>query len=434
MRNLALLIFLAGVLGCGNNPAGEKPPAGPVTVSVIQPKRQSLVRIVEQPGSVQPYEEAQLLARIPGYVAVLKADIGKKVKEGELLAELSVPDLVQEGKEKDAKVKRAKAEVTQAEKALASAKANTKAVAAQVAEAKAGLTRTEALKERWSSESERVGRLAGQGILDRQTADETQNQYKAALAAYTESVARVTSAKEQAAKAGTDEDKASADLEAAKAHVEEAEAGAGRVKALLDYAKITAPFDGIVTRRRINTGDLVRPIPDKADGLFAVAKINPVRLVIQVPEADAGLVTENSSVKLTVPARKGPPLEGKVSRTSWSLEPGSRTLRVEIDQDNSDDRLRPGMYVFAHLSEQLPEAWTVPVAAVAKQGDNLVVFLVDGDKVSRAIVQTGNSDGKSIELLRIQPADSPIPKELTGKEKIAASAAGLTDGATVVVK
>jgi RND family efflux transporter MFP subunit len=433
-REMPLVVSLFAILGCGGNPGAEKAPPAPASVIITQPTRQSLARIVEQPGTVQPYEETQLQVRITGYVAVLNADIGKKVKEGEVLAELSVPDMVQEGKEKDAQVKRALAEVKQAEKALASAKANAKAASAVVEEARAGLTRTEALKKRWSSESDRVNRLVGQGILDQQTADETLNQYRAAQAAHNEVLARVTSAREMAAKAATDEEKAVADLDAAQARVDVTKADAGRMQALLGYAKIVAPYDGIVTRRRVNTGDFVQPTTGKLEGLFAVARLNPVRLVINVPEADAGLVTEKCPVKLAIPALKGPPIQGKVDRTSWSLDPGSRTLRVEIDHPNTDDRLRPGMYVYAHLTEQLPEAWTVPVTAVVKQGDNMVVFLVDDDKVARATVQVGHSDGKRIELLRIQPPGSPLPKEVTGDEKIATTAAGLTDGAQVTIK
>lgn len=436
LRNLALAGFLLALLGCGGTPTptGDKTAAGPVAVKVVSPTRQSLARVVEQPGSVHPYEETQLHARIPGFVGEVKVDIGKKVAAGELLAELSVPEMVQEVKEKAAQVKRAKAEVTQAEKALASAKANAKAVGSLVAEAKAGLTRTEALKARWASESERITRLVGQGILDPQTGDETRNQYRAAEASHAEVLARITSAKELALKAGTDEDRAAADVEAARARVEVAEAAAARVQALLGYAKITAPYAGIVTRRRVNTGDFVQPTTGKSDGLFAVAKINPVRLVIHVPEADAGLVTDKSTVKLVLPALKGVPLQGKVDRTAWSLEPGSRTLRVEIDQDNTGDKLRPGMYVFAYLTEQLPEAWTVPLSAVTKQGDGMVVFLIDGTKVVRASAQVGHSDGKFIEIVRIQPPGAPLPVEPKGDEKLAATAAGLTDGAAVKVE
>jgi len=319
------------------------------STTALQPAR-PVTRVVDQPGVIQATEETQLHARIPGYVALLHVDIGARVKMGDVLAELSAPELVQEVAAKKALVLRAEAEANQARKALASSRAEAEAKSAVIAETEAGITRTEASRQRWAIESERMTRLVQQGILDPQTRDETINQAAAAQASHAEALARVTSARALASKAGTDIEKADADVLAAEAQVAVAKAEAGRVEAMLAFGKITAPYDGVVTRRRVNTGDFVQPTVGKPDGLFTVAKLDPVRIVIQVPEADAALVTDGSPVKLTIPALKGQPILARVTRSSWALDPGSRTLRVEIDQPNADHRLRPGMFVQSQIT------------------------------------------------------------------------------------
>src|SRR5262249_2984410 len=156
----------------------------------------------------------------------------------------------------------------------------------------------------------------------------------------------------------------------------------GRIEALLEYTKITAPYDGVVTRRSVNTGDFV--IGAEKVALFSVAQIDPVRVVVQVPEADAGLVLPGQDVSFAIQGFEDPLPTGKVRRTSWSLEPGSRTLWTEIDLPNPKGLVRPGTYVFASLKVELPATWTIPATAVAKVGDESVVYLVEGGKAVRA--------------------------------------------------
>jgi len=399
----------------------------PTRVAVVSPVRKMLPRVVTQPGAVHPHEETQLYARVAGFVDEVKADIGQRVKAGDVLATLDVPEQVQEAKAKAALVTRHEAEANQARKALAASKANAAAVASNIAEAEAGLTRTDAARQRWASENDRIARLVNQGILDRQTADETLNQYRASQAAHQEATARIASARSLATKADADVAKAEADVEAAVAQVAVAKAESARAEALVGYLKIVAPYDGVVTRRRVSRGDHVQPPAGKGEALFAVAKLDPVRIVVMVPEADAALVAEKTPVELTIPALKGPPLKDAVTRTSWSLEPGARTLRVEVERPNPDERLRPGMFVSATLTAALPQAWTLPATAVVKQGDDRVCFVVQGDKAVRTVVQVGATDGKAVEVFRLGMA------EPTGQEKVAAVAAGLTDGARVTV-
>jgi multidrug efflux pump subunit AcrA (membrane-fusion protein) len=414
-----LTLVVATLAGCGERGGGKSdsaPPATP-TVSVVRPQRKSVRRVVEQPGGVTAYEETQLFARVPGYVSKVHFDIGQKVESGQVLADLSVPEMVAEVSQKHALVRQATADVEQANKALAAAEAN-------IATAEASVVEAQASQERWESESRRIAGLAKRGVLDTQTRDETRYQFKAAEA-------RVLSTQAAVRKARADRDKAKADVRSAEARIDVATAEAQRLEALLVYAKIRAPFAGVVTRRKVNTGDLVQPQGGKGDWLFTVARLDPVRIVIDVPEADAGLVQDGSAVSLSIPALRIPALTAKVTRTSWALAPGSRTLRAEIDLPNGEGGLRPGLYVYAKVTGALPESWTLPAAAVVKLGDTMACFRIENGKAVRTPVLAGRSDGTLTEVLKLQKGAGKAWADWTGKEEVAASAAGLSDGVAV---
>jgi RND family efflux transporter MFP subunit len=270
-----------------------------------------------------------------------------------------------------------------------------------------------------------MAELARTGLLTPQVQSETLNQFRGAGG-------RLASARAAVLKAGADAEKAGADVSAARAKVDVARADAARSEAMLSYAKIRAPFDGVVTRRKVNRGDFVQPSGGKGDWLFTIARLDPVRIVVTVPEADAALVRDRAPVRLTIPALRGAVREGTVARTSWDLDPGSRTLRTEIDVPNKEGLLRPGMYVHAQITCGLPEAWVLPASAVVKQGDAWVCFLVEGGKAVRTPVQLGHTDGKHTEVLRYQkPGTPPTWAEFSGKESVAGRAAGLVDGQAI---
>jgi RND family efflux transporter MFP subunit len=438
-RGIGLAALAAGMLvaaGCGQ-PAASHDPApkstSSPTVRVTRPERKSLKHVVEQPGTIQAYEETRLFARVPGYVRLklrpdgrLVHDIGREVRGpkwyrgGEVLAELEVPELREQARQKQAMVRQSLAEAEQAVKARAAAEAN-------VTVAMASVTEAQALYERWESEAKRMTDLVKKDVLSLQNREETMRQFRA-------TEGRLASARAAVQKATADRDKAEADVKAADARVEVARADAAHAEAMLGYAKIRAPYDGIVTRRKVSNGDFAQPTGGQGDWLFMVARLNPVRVVVAVPEADAGLVKDGAEARVTVPSWHGPDLSGKVARTSWSLDPGSRTLRTEIELAD-DGRLRPGGYVYAHITSRSPEAWTLPAAAVAKQGDATVCFFIEGDKAVRTAVQVSRSDGQLVEVRKWQkPGSPPEWQEFTGDEKVTARAAGLSDGQAVQVE
>jgi multidrug resistance efflux pump len=397
-------------------------------------------RVVEQPGTVQAFEETALLAKFPGYVGAVaddpdktdhpphdrQIDIGSRVKKDQVLAELAIPELEQEWKQKKALVRQAEAEAVQAEKFLAAAGAEVEAVKATVAEAEAGVDRAQAVYDRSQLEVNRVSKQVTGGVDTRQALDDAQLQLKAAGATQKEAAAKVSSARAAVKKAEADRDKAAADVDAARATLEVAREEVGRVEALRGYTKIKAPFDGVVTRRAVNTGDLVSPGEKVA--LFSVARTDPVRVVVNVPEADAGLVAVGQDVRVTLQAVQGPAATGTVTRTSWSLEPGPRTLRTEIDLPNEKGLIRPGMYAYARLTADLPAAWAIPAAAVGRAGDEAVIFLVEGGKAVRVSAQLGRGDGHVTQVRRYKKPGATDWADVTGTESVATPAAALSDG------
>lgn len=443
--SFGIVAVLVVVCGCqrSNPPAVVAPAAPATTISVIKPEKKRVERTIEQPGTVQPFEETWLSPKVPGYVSMISTDpnkvnqpehdrqidIGSRVRKDQVLVELSVPELDEEFKQKEALVRQADAEVVQAKKAQAAAVASVNAARAQVAEAQAGLSRAQALYERWQSEVSRIERLVSGGVIDSQTRDETQNQFKSAEASRNEATARVNSAQAAVLKFEADQEKSQADILAAEARLDVAKVETRRVDALRSYLRIKAPFDGIITRRHVNSGEYVTS--DAKPGLLAVARIDPVRVVVSIPETDAGLINSGQDIQLQLLALKSGPLTGKVSRTSWSLEPGSRTLRVELDVPNPEALIRPGMYAYARITLNLPEGWSVPAAALAKLGDVYSVYLVEGGKAVRVPVQPGRGDSRVTQILRYKRPGANDWTEFTGEEAIATPAAQLSDGMTL---
>lgn len=436
-----LSVIAIAAVGCTRPPA---PPAAvpppPPTIGVSKVEKRPVMRVVEQPGTVQAFDEVVLYPKVSGYVGALSADpdkagrpeydrridLGSRVKKGQALAELVVPELDEEFVQKEATVRQADAEVEQTKKALAASAAGVDAAKAHLAETKAGLTRAQALFDFWQSEANKFARLVKDGVVDTQGQAATDNQFKAAEAGRTEASAKVASTEVAVIKAEADREKAKADVATAEARREVAKADARRVDALRGYTHIKAPFDGIVTRRSIATGDLVAA--DGKRGLFAVARIDPVRVVVGVPEADAGLVEVGQEVRVTAQAVPGSPLPGKVVRSSWALEPGPRTLRTEVDLPNPDGKLRPGMFVSARLTAELPAGWAVPAAAVGKANDAPVLYLAENGKAVRVTVQLRRGDGQFTQVERYKRPGASEWTDFTGEEKVVSPAAGVTDG------
>src|SRR5262249_3913283 len=141
--------------------------------------------------------------------------------------------------------------------------------------------------------------------------------------------------------------KAKADVSVAEARREVAKADRDHVQTLLQYSKILAPpYDGVVTRRNVNTWDLVQPTPvAKGHPLFVVEQVDPVRVFVNVQEMEAVWVRDGDAALIRPQSLPGQQFKGKVTRNSGALQPQNRTLRTEIDLPNAEGKLLPGMFV-----------------------------------------------------------------------------------------
>jgi len=450
-RVSGLLVALLIATGCNKSSTpgqGGNSPAQAATFTVVRPQKKSLPKVIEQPGTIQAYESAPLFAKLAGFVKTVRVDIGDAVegpapasdsqpaRAGTVLAELSIPELVDEGRQKEALVEQAKAEVEQAKKLVVVADANAVAAEALIAEAKAALERAQATYLRWESEAKRVAEMVRTKVLDQQTGAETENQFRAAEAGRREAQARVTVAEKAAVKAKAELGKADEDVKATAAKQKVAEAEAARLRSLLDYRFIRAPFGGVVTKRNADTGHFVQPAgAGKSEPLFTVARLDTVRVAVDVPEADAALIKKAAKAVIRVPALLGAEFAGEVARTSEALEPASRTLRVEIDLPNTEKKLRAGMYAYVRITAEMPEGWTLPANAVVKQADQTVCFLYRDGKAVRLPIQPGRTDGAITEVFKKQKAGVlGASEDWTGQEEVLSGAAAtLTDGQPVNV-
>jgi len=412
-----------GLVGCKktSSPPVEAPPLP--AVSVVYPAYAPLEWTVCQPGSIEAFEETPIVPKIAGYVQKWNVDIGDRVKKGEVLAQLWVPDLVADLNQKTVEVQQARQTLAVAESHLASA-------AAAVAEAQAGLMRARANLAFWQKHFQRICKLDN-SVIDQQVKEETRNQLQAAEAGVKEAEAKV-------ARAEADRQESEAIRNKDRVDVAVAEAARDKMQTLVNYATLTAPFDGVVTQRNLNTGDFVQPPAGPATApLYVLHRRDVVRVFVDVPESDAVWIKDGAAARVRVPILQDREFEGKIRRLSYSLKRQTRTLRAEIDLPNPDDLLRSGMYAYATIQVERSNTLTLPASAVFTQGDvnegyQDFCFLWDNGKVRRTPIKIGLRGEGRVEVLKKRgPAGW---EDFTGTEKVVESdIASLSDGQEVLL-
>lgn len=396
--------------GCGQH-GSEKPGSrsssqAPLRATVISPQRKPLIRQIELPGRVEAYEVTPLYAKATGYVMTIPVDVGDKIRgpqgdePGTLLCELQVPELKEELSQKVAAVAQANAEVLQSDASVKVAEAAVRSADAKVAESKAAVDREESLYARWDSEFQRVSQLAESGAVTQRVADETRAQRDAADAGRKEVAAHIVSVEAQQQQVAADLEKAKADAVAARSRLAVAEADQRRVAAMLNYTLIRAPFDGVVVERNIHTGHLVHAGVSSPQPLFIVMRTDPVRVMIDVPEVDAVLITPNTKVEIKIPSLPGTSHVATVTRSSWSLNTTSRTMSTEVHLPNAEHAWRPGQYVQAKLTTaEIENALSLPRSAIVIQDKQAYCFAVtDNGKVVRLPLSLGLQAGTDVEI------------------------------------
>lgn len=213
-------------------------------------------------------------------------------------------------------------------------------------------------------------------------------------------------------------------LDEAKSRLDTAVAEQAEIEAQIQYAIIEAPFDGIVTSRSIDPGDLVfeASSPKGSDQpLLRVAKLDVIRVKSYVPERDAAWADVGDAATVVFDALPGRVFSGQVARISGSLDPGTRTMLIEVDLPNDDGRIRPGYYGQTRiLLESRESALALPSSAVRDDGGSAFVYIVAaGDSARRVPIEIGLDGDGWLEITR----------GLTGNERVVTGAVGaLADG------
>jgi len=337
--------------------------SGDVVAAVARAERHGVGNTLTIAGEFKPFQDVDVHAKVAGYIKVIHVDVGDHVRAGQTLAILEIPELAAQLAGADASVRRSKEEIRRAEGDLARAQSAHSA-------AHSAYTRLKQAAEA------RAGLVAQQEIDDSQAKD-------------LEAEAQVSGS--------------SAALSAAQQQLQVAEANQKQYAALSDYSRIVAPFSGVVTARYADTGALIAAGTSSSTQSMPVvrlAEISKLRLVLPIPESVAAQIHLGDPVEARVQALNQD-FVGKVSRFADSLDRQTRTMETEIDFDNRDGRLIPGMYAETRLSlREKKDALTIPLEAVTRNGDDATVFSVNSQNIiEERHVKLGLEDSVRVEVL-----------------------------------
>lgn len=349
---IAGLLLTAATLAAAGCSAGKTSSAAvtqapaPTIVDTVPIASRRLEMLISLPGELQPYEEVRVFPRVSGFVKWIGVDRGSLVKKGQLLAVLSAPEIV-----------------------------------AQKAEAQAKVL---------SAENQRI---AGEAKL---AAD--QSTYQRLLAA-SKTPGVISDEELETAEKAAEADRARA--VALRNTTEAASASLRSAVEMESYLKITAPFDGVVTKRNVHPGALVGPASGSASqpSMLRIEQVAHLRLVVAVPEIYAAGIEKGGKVNFTVPAFPGRTFSGAIARLADSIDVATRTMPVEMDVWNPGSELHSGMFptVLWPVHRAQPTLF-VPQSAVGRSMEQSFVVRIRGGHVEQVPVKTGGVVGNLTEV------------------------------------
>ncbi len=343
VAGIAASVVIAALVGAGVVPrlhrratlASEQAAAASAVplVQVVQAHRATTSEPVVLPGTVQPLQETAIYARANGYVRKWNVDIGADVKKGQVLATLDLPDIDEELRQAQASARQAQAGIAQSKSQLGFARAT----------------------------NDRFTALVPSGVVSQQQTD----QYSAEF------------------------DVRRANLEAAQAASGSADANVRRLEDLRAFGTIVAPFDGVVTMRSAEVGQLVVSGTGQGQPLFKVAEVDVVRVFVSVPQLYANGIQPGMIAPTSIREAAGRVFAGKVGRTSKELDTATRALLVEVDIPNPDRALVSGMYAKVSFDVKRQDAPVFIPATAA---------LIDANGTRVALVRDGAVRWKSVQI------------------------------------
>jgi len=357
----ALLVALPCLVFSG---CKEKQPALiPATASVAPVTRGDLSSTLTVAGEFQPYQEVELHAKVSGYIRRINVDIGDRVKNGEVIATLEVPELNAQVAASQAEIRHSQSEIARAQSGVALAQADYAAL-------HAAYTRlSEASKQR-------PGLIAEQELDDSRSKDQ-------------DAAAKIDVAKSA--------------LEATREQLGVSQADNQRVQSLQDYSVVTAPFSGVVTMRYADVGSLIQAgtaSNTQSMPVVKVAESDLLRLRMPIPEEDVPYIKTGGDVQIKLEAT-GKIISGKIIRFTRELTTSTRTMLAEVDVPNPDLTLSTGMTAETTIVlQRQTNVLTVPAGAVLKEGDGQAyVLIVDADnKVQKVTVTLGIQGSNRVEI------------------------------------
>lgn len=372
----------------------------------VQPRRGGMEMITSQPGTVFAFDYAKLYAKIAGYVEVLNVDRGSRVKEGDLLIKLYVPELVAAVEQATASLNRAHAAVKQAEAAVDSAKELINAKVANEHEKYTIQRAATARREYREKQYVRIEQLVKAGSVEQRLLDEEEDRRAAAREEEQAAKAGVDTAKAELAEAKAKLIKAEADLEGARADVKVNEANLDQQKAWLTYSEIRSPYNGVIIFRgeSVHKGAFIpAATQDMSEPMLTVAHDDMMRTVIPVPDRDVPFCDLGDEASIQVDAMNGREFKGTVSRIAESEDVNDRTMRVEVDLDNKTHILRDGMFGrgVIVLQKATPHL-TVPSSALLgrdSEGRGTLEVIRDGKMYHQDVI-IGRDNGTLAEIIK----------------------------------
>jgi len=419
-----------------------------VRVSTIHPKKDAAFAVsIQQLAVVRPFFMVDLKTRVAGLVRCVKVNIGDHVKKGELLVEIDVPDMDKEVSQKQATVEHRKEEMRMAQAKVKSARAFVEVAKASVAQQKAGIIQATATRDYRKKMLDRYRVMSKKEFLNEAVVDEQEKEWQASVGALEFAKASVEKAAADLAEKEANLETAQVDVDLKKSQIDVAQFDLERMQAMANYARITAPFDGVITKRNVDPGHFVQnSSTGNTEALLSVARTDIVTVVAKVPDNAAPFISKNTPVEIQVDQIPGTNLKAKVTRFSPSIDNSDRTMRVEIDlltakdpkgDINEDARqassvidvlgtkqLLPGMNGYVRLKlNDFAGGYLVPSSAVFNRGGKPYVMRNESGKAQMTPVFVQINDGKlaKIALLEHDAAGRTTLVELTGREEIIAS-------------
>jgi RND family efflux transporter MFP subunit len=360
-----VLLILGAFSGCGKSHGSSKPAASNQNlVPVVKVERKDLSSTLQIASEFQPYQQIDVYAKVSGYVQKLNINWGTHVKQGELMAVLEVPELQQQLREDEAGLRRSENE-------LARAQQEQVRVESDYDVTHVTYTRLEGV---WKTQP---------GLISREDLD-------------------VAHGKDSEANASVSAAKAA--LRAAEQGLAAAKATLGRDQAMFAYARISAPFDGVVTQLNAYTGALLPAGTSRSQGDLSLCRLsqnNLLRLVIPVPERSVEDVHIGDSIAVEV-STLNKTFQGKVVRFSDQIDTSTRTMHTEIDVPNPKYILVPGMYAWVKLPiHTVAKALVVPIQAVqtSSESQGSVMVVQDGNTLQRRDVTLGLRTSTDVQVV-----------------------------------